>query len=98
MARASWHSSNKQLKQRGLAGVRLIVSDACLGLVEAAGEAFAQAAWQRCVVHWYRLERNPGTCRCSAALQDNYEGPQRRDASDNRSWIIVSGNNSPLSA
>jgi transposase-like protein len=29
----------KQLKQRGLAGVRLIVSDACLGLVEAAGEA-----------------------------------------------------------
>jgi hypothetical protein len=25
-----------------------------LGLVEAAGEVFPQAAWQRCVVHWYR--------------------------------------------
>jgi putative transposase len=34
--------------------VRLIISDACLGLVEAAGEVFPQAAWQRCVVHWYR--------------------------------------------
>jgi transposase-like protein len=32
----------------------LIVSDACLGLVEPAGEVFPQAAWQRCVVHWYR--------------------------------------------
>jgi putative transposase len=26
----------------------------CLGLVEAAGEVFPQAAWQCCVVHWYR--------------------------------------------
>jgi transposase-like protein len=42
------------LKDRGLAGVRLIISDACLGLVEAAGEVFADARWQRCVVHWYR--------------------------------------------
>ena len=50
----SWLAFLKQLKQRGLAGVRLIVSDACLGLVEAAGEVFPQAAWQRCVVHWYR--------------------------------------------
>jgi transposase-like protein len=32
----------------------LIVSDACLGLVEAAGEVFPQAARQRCGVHWYR--------------------------------------------
>ena len=34
--------------------MRLIISDACLGLVEAAGEVFADARWQRCVVHWYR--------------------------------------------
>jgi putative transposase len=51
---ASWLAFLKQLKQRGLAGVRLIISDACLGLVEAAGEVFPQVAWQRCVVHWYR--------------------------------------------
>jgi transposase-like protein len=35
-------------------GVELIVSDACLGLVESAAEHFPQARWQRCVVHWYR--------------------------------------------
>jgi putative transposase len=37
-----------------LSGVRLIISDACLGLVEAAAEVFPNALWQRCVVHWYR--------------------------------------------
>ncbi|MEN6366762.1 MAG: transposase, partial [Thermoguttaceae bacterium] len=39
---------------RGLKGVRLVVSDKCLGLVEALGEFFPEAGWQRCVVHWYR--------------------------------------------
>jgi hypothetical protein len=34
--------------------VRLVISDKCLGLVEALGECFPQAAWQRCTVHWYR--------------------------------------------
>jgi transposase-like protein len=34
--------------------VRLIISDACLGLVEAAAECFPEAAWQRCTVHFYR--------------------------------------------
>ena len=31
-----------------------IISDACLGLAESAAEFFPEAAWQRCVVHWYR--------------------------------------------
>ena len=26
----------------------------CLGLAESAAEFFPDAAWQRCVVHWYR--------------------------------------------
>src|ERR1700751_3556393 len=39
---------------RGLKGVRLITSDACIGLAESAAEFFPEAAWQRCVVHWYR--------------------------------------------
>src|SRR5262250_3381774 len=42
------------LKERGLKGVRLITSDACIGLAESAAEFFPDAAWQRCVVHWYR--------------------------------------------
>jgi len=32
----------------------LIVSDKCLGLVESLGEVFPHAAWQRCIVHFYR--------------------------------------------
>ena len=42
------------LKERGLKGVRLIISDACMGLAESAAEFFPSAAWQRCVVHFYR--------------------------------------------
>ena len=50
----SWRSFLRHLKQRGLQGVRLLVSDKCLGLVEAWGEFYPEAAWQRCMVHWYR--------------------------------------------
>jgi transposase-like protein len=50
----SWRSFLRHLKQRGLQGVRLVISDKCLGLVEAMSEVFPEAAWQRCVVHWYR--------------------------------------------
>src|SRR5918995_1800380 len=51
--RAGWSGFLAHLKRRGLTGVELIVSDACLGLVESAAEHFPQARWQRCVVHWY---------------------------------------------
>jgi putative transposase len=44
----------RSLKDRGLTGVQLVISDACLGLVEAVAEVFPQARRQPCVVHWYR--------------------------------------------
>lgn len=50
----SWRNFLRHLKQRGLQGVRLLVSDKCLGLVEAVGEFYPEATWQRCMVHWYR--------------------------------------------
>jgi putative transposase len=50
--KAGWSSFLKHLKERGLAGVRLIISDACLGLAESAAEFFPEARWQRCIVHW----------------------------------------------
>jgi putative transposase len=50
----SWRNFLRHLKERGLKGVRLVISDKCLGLVEALGEFFPEARWQRCVVHWYR--------------------------------------------
>jgi putative transposase len=52
--KAGWSGFLKHLKERGLKGVRLIISDACMGLSESAAEFFPDAAWQRCVVHWYR--------------------------------------------
>ena len=52
--KAGWSGFLKHLKERGLKGVQLIVSDACIGLAESAAEFYAEARWQRCVVHWYR--------------------------------------------
>ncbi len=49
-----WRAFLCHLKDRGLKGVRLIISDACRGLVEAAAEVFPKTDWQRCVVHFYR--------------------------------------------
>jgi transposase-like protein len=38
--KAGWSAFFKHLKERGLSGVRLIISDACLGLAESAAEFF----------------------------------------------------------
>jgi putative transposase len=50
----SWTAFLRWLKDRGLAGVQLFVSDKCLGLVESLAEFYPQACWQRCAVHFYR--------------------------------------------
>jgi putative transposase len=52
--KASWTQFLRELKDRGLKGVELIVSDKCLGLVENLGEFYPNAKWQRCIVHFYR--------------------------------------------
>lgn len=52
--KASWTAFLRGLKERGLKGVELVVSDKCLGLVESLGEFYPEAKWQRCVVHFYR--------------------------------------------
>src|SRR5215468_9887238 len=52
--KAGWSAFLKHLKGRGLKGIRLITSDACIGLAESAAEFFPETVWQRCVVHWYR--------------------------------------------
>jgi transposase-like protein len=52
--KASWTTFLRELKERGLRGVQLFVSDKCLGLVENLAEFYPQALWQRCAVHFYR--------------------------------------------
>jgi putative transposase len=50
----SWKQFLRYLKRRGLKGVKLIISDKNLGLVESITEFYPNAKWQRCIVHFYR--------------------------------------------
>ena len=52
--KASWISFFQWLRGRGLDGVKLVVGDKCLGMLEAVGEVFPEAKYQRCTVHFYR--------------------------------------------
>jgi len=52
--KASWVSFFQWLSGCGLNGVKLIVGDKCQGLLEAVGDVFPEARYQRCVVHFYR--------------------------------------------
>ena len=52
--RRSGASSSPGSNDRGLAGVRLVVSDAHAGLMKAIGRCFQGASWQRCRVHAMR--------------------------------------------
>jgi putative transposase len=48
-----WTAFFKSLKERGLTGVKLVISDAHAGL-KAAVRKILKAEWQRCKVHFYR--------------------------------------------
>jgi putative transposase len=50
----SWREFLLGLKQRGLRGVELVISDAHAGLKQSIGEVLSEAAWQRCYVHFLR--------------------------------------------
>ncbi len=52
--KAGWGSFIANLKERGLQGVRLFISDKCMGLVESLAEYYPDSLWQRCTVHFYR--------------------------------------------
>ena len=88
----SWRTFLRQLKERGLAGVRLVTSDKCLGLVEASGECFPAARWQRCVVHFYRnLMRvvPTGKVREVLALLKAVHGQEDREAARAKAEQVV---------
>ena len=52
--KSSWVNFFQWLRERGFNGVKLIVGDKCLGMLEAVGEVFPEAKYQRCTVHFYR--------------------------------------------
>ena len=49
-----WTGFLRSLKQRGLTGVRLVISDAHEGLKKSIRKCFQGASWQRCRVHYIR--------------------------------------------
>ncbi len=52
--RESWRSFFVWLKERGLTGVRLVIGDKNLDMLETVAEIFPDARYQRCTVHFYR--------------------------------------------
>jgi len=50
----SWRDFLGKLKQRGLRGVELVVTDDHAGLKQAIPEVLPEAVWQRCYVHFLR--------------------------------------------
>ncbi|MBN8215501.1 MAG: IS256 family transposase [Spirochaetes bacterium] len=50
----NWRNFLVHLKERGLTGVKLFITDKCLGAEEAIRDVYPDAKWQRCAVHFYR--------------------------------------------
>jgi transposase-like protein len=90
--KAGWSAFLGHLKQRGLAGVRLVTSDACLGLVESIAEFYPDAQWQRCVVHFYRnvFSHVPTTkVREVAAMLKAIHAQEDRDAAQAKATDVI---------
>jgi transposase-like protein len=82
-AETFWTEFLRGLKARGLAGVKLVVSDAHTGLKAAIGRVF-EATWQRCRVHWMRnalahVPRGQHTV-VAAAIRQAFSQPDREQA------------------
>ena len=82
---SSWKDFLLSLRQRGLKGVELVVSDDHAGLRKAIAEVLPEAVWQRCYVHFLRnaLDHLPrkGDDDCLRELRWLYD---RRDVNEAR--------------
>lgn len=52
--KSGWSSFLTYLKERGLKGTQLFVTDKNRGLIESLADHFPNVKWQRCMVHHYR--------------------------------------------
>ena len=69
-----WQQFLGSLRDRGLTGMRLVISDAHRGLGAAAGRWFQGTARQRCRVHFIRITHN-GVLSLGAGLTQSATGP-----------------------
>ena len=90
---AAWTAFFRQLKERGLQGVDLVVSDSHSGLVKAIGEQFQGAMWQRCQTHFSRnlLEKLSPKQRPAihGLLRDLYDSPDIEEAYRRRDKLLT---------
>jgi putative transposase len=79
-----WREFLQGLVARGVRGVKLVISDAHLGLKQAVKEVFLGAAWQRCRVHFMRnlLARVPKSAQAmvAATVRTIFDQPDRAAA------------------
>ena len=90
--KSGWSAFLRQLVDRGLTGVQLIISDACRGLIESAAEYLPEARWQRCMVHFYRnvFSHVPATkVREVSHMLKAIHAQESRDAADKKARAIV---------
>lgn len=89
---ASWESFLRYLRERGLDGVQLFIGDKCLGLVEALGNVFPQAKYQRCIVHFYRNVFSvvpKGKVREAAAMLKAIHAQEKRKAAKEKAEAVA---------
>jgi transposase-like protein len=88
----SWREFCVGLKERGLNGVQVVISDDHPGLRKAVAEVFTEAAWQRCYVHFLRnaLDHLPkkGDNDCLTELRRIYDRRNLEEArQDLAAWL-----------
>jgi transposase-like protein len=91
--KSGWSSFLSSLKQRGLQGVRLFISD----LVESLGEFYPEALWLRCTVHFYRnVFTNVPKAKVEevAAMLKTNHAQGDREASLQKAWLVIDKMNS----
>ena len=91
--KSGWSGFLAHLKSRGLTGVRLVISDACMGLIESASDYYPDADWQRCTAHFYRnvFSHVPRSkMREVAAMLKAIHAQEKREAADEKARAVVS--------
>jgi transposase-like protein len=84
-AEVHWRKFLKQLVDRGLRGVQLIISDAHSGLKEARQAVFPSVAWQRCQFHLQQnaaqyVPRQEMKSSVAADIRNIFDAPDRNEA------------------
>lgn len=88
----SWLKFLRHLKKRGLSDIRMVISDKCLGLVEAVSECYPEALWQRCTVHFYRNVFTvvpKGKIRTVVAMLKAIHSQEDRPAAEEKIKLVV---------